>query len=89
MGVIIRNGNAYGGFDKDFTVVESLASIESPKTEHLYAVGKKLYYHNGTEWIEFNPDIEIPIGTPEVINAEENQILVGDGDGWTKGSHFK
>lgn len=89
MGVIIRNGNAYGGFDKDFTVVESLASIESPKTEHLYAVGKKLYYYNGTEWIEFNPDIEIPIGTPEVINAEENQILVGDGDGWTKGSHFK
>lgn len=91
MGVIVRNGNAYGGFDKDFTVVESLASVESPKTEHLYAVGKNLYYYNGTEWIKFNPDIEIPIGTPEVkaINAEENQILAGDGDGWTKGSHFK
>lgn len=91
MGVIVRNGNAYGGFDKDFTVVESLASIESPKTEHLYAVGKNLYYYNGTEWIKFNPDTGIPIGTPEVkaINAEENQILVGDGDEWTKGSSFK
>lgn len=87
MGVIVRNGNAYGGFDKDFTVVESLASVESPKTEHLYAVGKKLYYHNGTEWIEFNPDTEIP--EVKAINAEENQILAGDGDGWTKGSHFK
>lgn len=87
MGVIVRNGNAYGGFDKDFTVVESLASVESPKTEHLYAVGKKLYYHNGTEWIEFNPDTEIP--EVKAINAEENQILVGDGDEWTKGSSFK
>ena len=87
MGVIIRNGNAYGGLDKDFTVVESLASVESPKTEHLYAVGKKLYYHNGTEWIEFNPDAEIP--EVKAINAEENQILVGDGDEWTKGSSFK
>lgn len=86
MGVIVRNGNAYGGFDKDFTVVESLASVESPKTEHLYAVGKKLYYHNGTEWIEFIKDDE---GTDiKDVEATENQVLVGDGNNWIKQSPF-
>lgn len=86
MGVIVRNGNAYGGFDKDFTVVDSLESVDNIQKEHLYAVGKKLYYHNGTEWIEFNPDVEIP--EAKTINADSQMIVTGDGQGWVLGSPF-
>lgn len=89
MGVIVRNGNAYGGFDKDFTVVDNLESVENIQKEHLYAVKNKLYYHDGENWIEFNPDIEIP-EIPEVktINADNKMIVSGDGQGWAVGSPF-
>lgn len=85
MGVIIRNGNAYGGFDKDFTVVESLEDVESPKVEHLYAVGNNLYYYDN-EWIELGSETGTFTGS---IEADEDQILVGNGDGWAKGTSFK
>lgn len=84
MGVIIRNGNAYGGLNKDFNVISSLSEVESPQREHLYAVENKLYYHNGQNWIKFLSDGSS--SDSRDIEANENQILIGDGENWAKGS---
>jgi hypothetical protein len=86
MGVIIRNGNAYGGLNKDFSVVDNLNEVEKPEKEHLYAVDKKLYYHDGLKWINFNSG-DGGQGTKEV-DADTNMLISGDGIDWVKGSPF-
>ena len=84
MGVLVRNGNIYGGLEKDFTVVSSLDTIESPVKNHLYAVDDRLYYHNGTNWTEISAES----GVVRPINASTNNILIGDGYNWAKSSVF-
>lgn len=84
MGVIVRNGNIYGGLEKDFTVVNSLDTIENPIKNHLYAVDDRLYYYNGTNWTEISAES----GVVRPINSNTNNILIGDGYNWAKSSVF-
>lgn len=82
MGIIMRNGIPYGGTDNDFTIADSLDSIENPKKEHLYSVDQRLYYWD-EEWKPYGGG-EIP-----EIEADEGDIVIGNGKQWIKGGIFK
>ena len=86
MGVIFRNGRPYGAQEKDVTTVATvadLADLASKKENHIYIVEEdNIHYRYDKTTRQFYP----LSSSSEEIAAQENQLIVGDGENWAKGN---
>ena len=86
MGVIFRNGRPYGAQEKDVTTVATvadLADLASKKENHIYIVEEdNIPYRYDKTTRQFYP---LSSSSEEIV-AQENQLIVGDGENWAKGN---
>lgn len=83
MGIIFRNGVAYGGDDKELYFDSKNDFPEEGNELNLYVAEdeNKIYRWSGEEYIMLGGD------TP-TITASEDQAIVGDGNSWVEGGPF-
>ena len=85
MGVIFRNGVPYGSNNGDEELIfESYSNFPEEGNEYnLYIATdeNKTYRWDGEGYVMLGADSPI-------INAQENQFIIGDGENWAKGGSF-
>lgn len=83
MGVIFRNGRPFGATKEDVTIVtnfEDLTNLINKETNHLYVTtSDNTEYYWDVENREF-----VPLSATFSIEADENEIVIGDGEGGVK-----
>lgn len=87
MGVIFRNGRPFGAAKEDVTIVtnfEDLTNLPNKETNHLYVTtSDNTEYYWDVENREF-----VPLSATFDIAADENEIVIGDGEGGVKPHSF-
>lgn len=87
MGVIFRNGRPFGAAKEDVTIVtnfEDLTNLPNKETNHLYVTtSDNTEYYWDVENREF-----VPLSATFSIAADENEIVIGDGEGGVKPHSF-
>jgi len=87
MGVIFRNGRPFGAAKEDVTIVtnfEDLTNLPNKETNHLYVTtSDNTEYYWDVENREF-----VPLSATFNIAADENEIVIGDGEGGVKPHSF-
>lgn len=87
MGVIFRNGRPFGAAKEDVTIVtnfEDLTNLPNKETNHLYVTtSDNTEYYWNVENREF-----VPLSATFEIAADENEIVIGDGEGGVKPHSF-
>lgn len=83
MGVVFRNGRPFGAAKEDVTIVtnfEDLTNLPNKETNHLYVTtSDNTEYYWDVEKREF-----VPLSATFSIAADENEIVIGDGEGGVK-----
>lgn len=83
MGVVFRNGRPFGAAKEDVTIVtnfEDLTNLTNKETNHLYVTtSDNTEYYWDVENREF-----VPLSATFNIEADENEIVIGDGEGGVK-----
>lgn len=87
MGVVFRNGRPFGAAKEDVTIVtnfEDLTNLPNKETNHLYVTtSDNTEYYWDVENREF-----VPLSATFEIAADENEIVIGDGEGGVKPHSF-
>jgi hypothetical protein len=87
MGVVFRNGRPFGAAKEDITIVtnfEDLTNLPNKETNHLYVTtSDNTEYYWNVENREF-----VPLSATFNIAADENEIVIGDGEGEVKPHSF-